>query len=56
MTATTPVEGGWIAHYRARGYWRIACDALGRAIVCETESLALSVARYRRRRLRKMEA
>ncbi len=52
MIAATHIDGGWIAHYHVRnGHWRIARDALGRAIVCETESLALSVALYRRRRL-----
>jgi hypothetical protein len=43
----------WAAHYINRdGSWSVACDALGRIIRCETEKLALSVARYRRRRLR----
>jgi hypothetical protein len=44
--------GYWAAHYinRDRG-WSVACDALDRIIRCKTEKLALSVARYRRRRL-----
>jgi hypothetical protein len=41
------------AYYINRnGDWSVACDALGRIIRYETEKLALSVARYRRRRLR----
>jgi hypothetical protein len=52
-TRATPCGGYWAAHYVNRnGDWSIACDALGRIIRCETEKLALSVARYRRRRLR----
>ena len=44
--------GYWAAYYINRdGGWSVACDALGRTIRCETEKLALSVARYRRRRL-----
>jgi len=44
--------GYWTAHYvNHDGGWSVACDALGRIIRCETEKLALSVARYRRRRL-----
>lgn len=49
----TPGGGYWAAYYINRdGGWSVACDALGRIIRCETEKLALSVARYRRRRLR----
>jgi hypothetical protein len=48
----TPCVGYWAAYYVNRdGGWSVACDALGRIIQCETEELALSVARYRRRRL-----
>jgi hypothetical protein len=48
----TPRVGYWAAYYINRdGGWSVACDALGRIIRCETEKLALSVARYRRRRL-----
>jgi hypothetical protein len=48
----TPCVGYWAAYYINRdGGWSVACDALGRIIRCETEKLALSVARYRRRRL-----
>jgi hypothetical protein len=44
--------GYWAAYYINRnGSWSAACDALGRIIRCETKTLALSVARYRRRRL-----
>lgn len=51
-TRATPCVGYWAAHYINRdGGWSVACDALGRIIRCETEKLALSVARYRRRRL-----
>jgi hypothetical protein len=47
-----PRVGYWAAYYINRdGSWSVACDALGRIIRCETEKLALSVARYRRRRL-----
>ena len=52
-TRATPCVGYWAAYYINRdGGWSVACDALGRIIRCETEKLALSVARYRRRRLR----
>jgi hypothetical protein len=51
-TRATPCVGYWAAYYINReGGWSVACDALGRIIRCETEELALSVARYRRRRL-----
>jgi hypothetical protein len=52
LTRATPCVGYWAAYYVNRdGGWSVACDALGRIIRCETEKLALSVARYRRRRL-----
>jgi hypothetical protein len=48
--------GYWAAHYINRdGDWSVACDALGRVIRCETKKLALSVARYRRCRLRPLQ-
>jgi len=51
-TRATLCVGYWAALYINRdGGWSVACDALGRVIQCETERLALSVARYRRRRL-----
>jgi hypothetical protein len=51
-TQATRCVGCWTAYYINRdGGWSVACDALGRIIRCETEKLALSVARYRRRRL-----
>jgi hypothetical protein len=51
-TRATLCVGYWAALYINRdGGWSVACDALGRIIRCETEKLALSVARYRRRRL-----
>jgi hypothetical protein len=51
-TRATPCVGYWAAYYINRdGGWSVACDGLGRIIRCETEKLALSVARYRRRRL-----
>ncbi|WP_050419764.1 hypothetical protein [Bradyrhizobium tropiciagri] len=51
-TLAKPCFGYWAAYYINRdGGWSVACDALGRVIRCETEKLALSVARYRRRRL-----
>jgi hypothetical protein len=51
-TRAKPSDGYWAAYYINRdGSWRVARDALGRIIRCETEKLALSVARYRRRRL-----
>lgn len=54
MTKAVLIEphGFWVALYRGpNGLFRVACDAKGRAIECETEALALSVAGYRRRRL-----
>jgi hypothetical protein len=51
-TRAKPCVGYWAACYINRDEgWSVACDALGRIIRCETEKLALSVARYRRRRL-----
>jgi len=51
-TRATLCVGYWAALYINRdGGWSVACDALGCIIRCETEKLALSVARYRRRRL-----
>ena len=51
-TRATPCVGYWAAYYINRdGGWSVACDAFGRIIRCETEKLALSVARYRHRRL-----
>lgn len=53
MTHAEDIGDGWFAHYVDRdGKWRIALDALGREIICHTEALALSVARYRRKRTR----
>jgi hypothetical protein len=52
-TKAIPCVGYWAAHYINHDrVWTFACDALGRIIRCETKELALSVARYRRRRLR----
>ena len=52
MTRAKPFVGYWAAYYINRdGGWSVACDARGRIIRCETEKLALSVARYRLRRL-----
>jgi len=54
-TQAKPCFGYWAAHYINRdGGWSVACDALGRIIRCETETLALSVARYRHRRLQQL--
>jgi hypothetical protein len=51
-TQAKPCFGYRAAYYINRdGGWSVACDALGRVIRCETQKLALSVARYRRRRL-----
>lgn len=56
-TQAKPCVGYWAAYYINRdGSWSVACDALGRIIRCETEELALSVARYRRRRLQPLRA
>ena len=52
MTWTIARAGKWLAVYAGRdNKATIARDALGRPIECETAELALSVARYRRRRL-----
>jgi hypothetical protein len=51
MTRAVPYRNKWTAVYRdPRGYWRTVIDARGRAIMCDTEALALSVAAYRLRR------
>ena len=56
-TQAKPCFGYWAAYYVNRdGGWSVACDALGRIIRCKTEQLALSVARYRRRRLQPFQA
>ena len=53
MTRATPIYDGWLAFYvGADKKWRVARDARGEIITCETEALANSVARYRRRRLK----
>lgn len=53
MTRAYEVDGRWRAEYRDRlGYWRVAHDARHLPLACTTEALALSVARYRRRRLK----
>lgn len=53
MIGAVPRGGFWSAHYVNRdGKWAVARDALGNLIACDTEKLALSVARYRRRRLK----
>lgn len=49
-------SGKFFAFYCGRdGTWRLAKDARGLAIRCETEQLAHSVAAYRRRRLEPLE-
>jgi crotonobetainyl-CoA:carnitine CoA-transferase CaiB-like acyl-CoA transferase len=49
-------DGPWLVFYVDRtNEWRLACDALGRPILCETRQLAASVAAYRRRRLQPLE-
>jgi hypothetical protein len=54
MTTTVTIDGGHLACYvGADGNWHTARDARGQYIICETETLAQSVARYRRRRLRR---
>jgi hypothetical protein len=51
-TRAKPSVGYWAAYYINRdGSWSVAPDARGRIIRCETEKFALSVARYRFRRL-----
>lgn len=53
MTQAVPMAGGWCAFYRGRDrLWRVARDANELPIICETENLALSVAKYRRNRIR----
>lgn len=52
MTKASKIGSIWLAEYRNRdGDWRVARDARGRTLKCETRTLALSVAAYRRRRL-----
>jgi hypothetical protein len=47
------MSGAWLAFYRSReDKWELARDARGLPILCETKALAISVAGYRRRRLR----
>jgi hypothetical protein len=56
VNAVKRLDGSWIAYYAAwHGGWQLATDARGVPIACETETLALSVARYRRRRLRRFQ-
>jgi hypothetical protein len=53
VTQAVPAAGGWLAFYLdAKNMWRLAADARGVGIICETENLALSVAKYRRNRIR----
>lgn len=52
MTEAVRAADGFLAFYvGADKKWRVARDALGTPIVCETSALANSVARYRRRRI-----
>ena len=52
MTHTLPAKGCWLAFYAdSHGFWRVARNALGHPIRCESPALAKSVAAYRRRRL-----
>ena len=56
MTRAVPTLSGWAAWYIDRDAgWRLAGNALGRAIICETAALAISVARSRRRRLKPLK-
>jgi hypothetical protein len=53
MTRPVEMSEGFAAFYvGANKKWRVARDARGEIILCETEALANSVARYRRRRLK----
>lgn len=53
MTQARPLVDGWLAFYVGPDKkWRVARDARGEPITCETEALAISVARCRRRRLK----
>jgi hypothetical protein len=53
MTTAVNADNGFLAFYIGRDHkWHIARDARGLPIVCETEALAQSVARYRRRRIK----
>lgn len=52
MTRSVRTYDGFLAFYIATDkQWHVARDARNIPIVCETEALALSVARYRRRRI-----
>ena len=54
MTEAVRAADGYLAFYvGADKKWRVARDALGLPIVCASAALANSVARYRRRRLRR---
>jgi hypothetical protein len=53
MTRAVATDLGYFPFYIGReGKWVAARDARGALIECATEALALSVARYRRRRLK----
>lgn len=53
MTTAVEANSGFLAFYIGRDRkWHVARDARGLPITCETEALALSVACYRRKRLR----
>jgi hypothetical protein len=53
MTTAVQAAGGYLAFYKnADRRWVAARDARGVFLVCATEALALSVARYRRRRIK----
>jgi hypothetical protein len=50
------VPGKFIAAYRvSEHYWKMALNALGAPILCDSPELALSVARYRRARYEPLE-
>ncbi len=52
MTQAVRTHEGFLAFYVGKDRkWRVARDARGLPITCETEALAISVARYRRRRI-----
>lgn len=56
MTRAVPTLSGWAAWYIDRDAgWRLAGNALGRAIICETAALTISVVRSRRRRLKPLK-
>ena len=53
LACHNPMLDRWLAFYADRdGIMQCALNALGEPILCESKSLALSVARYRRRRLK----